>query len=99
LTITPTPDVPLTLSANFFTPPQILGMDVRVDSPGQVKITVFNIAGQKVKRILDQNLPAGLSQVTWDGTNDAGTTVGSGLYLVVIQAPGSKMVRKVIVLR
>ena len=76
-----------------------LGMDVKVDAAGEVKITVFNLLGQRVKRIVDQNMPAGLSRAYWDGTNDAGSLVASGLYFVVIQAPDDQMVRKVIVIR
>jgi flagellar hook assembly protein FlgD len=98
--VTPTPNVPLTLDDNFFTPPSMtLGMDVKVNTAGEVKISVFNLLGQRVKRIVDQNMPAGLSRASWDGTNDSGALVASGLYLVVIQAPDGQMVRKVIVIR
>jgi len=98
-TVTPTPDVALTLDANFFTPPAILGMDVRVNKPGEVKIEVFNILGEKVKTVLDQNLPSGLSRAFWSGANDGGSIVGNALYFVIIKTPDGQMVRKVILIR
>jgi hypothetical protein len=98
-TITPTPNVSLTLDSNFFTPPTPLGIDVRIDKPGEVRLEVFNLLGEKVKTVLDENLPAGLSHITWDGNNDSGAVVGNALYFVVIKSPDGQMVRKVILIR
>ncbi|HET9869801.1 MAG TPA: hypothetical protein VFR02_04825, partial [bacterium] len=98
-TVTPTPNVMLTLDSNYFSPPAPLGMDVRVGKPGGVKIVVYNILGERVRTILDANLPAGLTHLTWSGDNDRGDLVGNALYLILIQTPDGRMVRKVIVLR
>ena len=50
-----------------------------------VSIDVFNIAGQKVRTLVNQSKPAGTYRVIWDGRNDAGTTVATGVYLYRIQ--------------
>ncbi len=72
---------------------------VRVITPGQVKVDIFNIVGQKVKTVLDQSLPAGLNTTQWLGDNDGGNTVGNALYFVYIKCPDGQMVRKVILIR
>jgi len=97
---TPTPNQALTLDKNFFDPAQgRLGMDVRVNQAGGVKIMVFNIAGERVKLIEDDSRPAGQYRQYWDGTNDAGNTVGNSVYILLIQTPSGYSFRKVIVLR
>jgi hypothetical protein len=100
-TITPTPNVALYLDNNSFNPTTnpSLGMDVRVDVAGEVKIIVFNIAGQEVRKILDANLGVGNTRDYWDGRNNGGALVGNGLYFILIQTPSTKLIRKVIVLK
>jgi hypothetical protein len=98
--VTPTPETFLTLDQNFFDPvtqPGGLGMDVRVDVAGPVKVCVFNIAGEQVKKLVDQNEPAGTFRVYWDGHNKNGALVGNAVYFIVIDTPSGHQVRKVIV--
>jgi flagellar hook assembly protein FlgD len=86
------------LDANYFDPTvAALGMDVRVDKPGQVKVLVFNMTGELVEKLVDQTLSAGNYRFSWDGRNTGGSIVGSAVYFVVIQQPSGRMVRKVIV--
>jgi hypothetical protein len=100
VTSTPTPNTALYLDSNYFDPTkQPLGMDVRVDVAGQVKVLVFNIAGQEVEKIVDQALASGNYRFSWDGRNKAGDMVGNSVYFIVIQQPSGKLIRKVIVLK
>ncbi|MBD3291153.1 hypothetical protein GF337_20265, partial [candidate division KSB1 bacterium] len=48
--------------------------------------TVYNIRGEKVKTLLSKKMTEGYRYVTWDGTNRAGNSVASGLYLIRMQA-------------
>jgi hypothetical protein len=97
---TPTPAIALYLDYNSFNPTnQTLGMDVRVDVAGEVKVIVCNMAGTEVRKILDTNLGVGNSRAVWDGKNSSGGLVGNGVYFVLIQTPSTKLVQKVIVLR
>ena len=101
LSPTPTPNAPLYLDSNIFNPAggKSLGMDMRVDQGGQVKVTVFNIAGEKVKGLLDQFKSPGNYRISWDGHNDNGDLVGNAVYFIVIQTPSGAATRKVIVLK
>jgi hypothetical protein len=46
----------------------------------QVKIEVFNILGQRITTLLNEKVPAGWHIYQWNGTNNFGTTVASGIY-------------------
>jgi hypothetical protein len=100
ITPTPTPNVALYLDQNFFNPAQqSLGMDLRVDVPGEVKVIVYNIVGEEVVKLLDQYENAGNYRVYWNGQNSGNTVVGNAVYFVVVEQPSGHMVRKVIVLK
>ena len=45
-----------------------------------VSLKIYNIRGQLVRALLDASLPAGRYTVQWDGTNESGTIVASGVY-------------------
>jgi hypothetical protein len=100
LTATPTPNAALYLDENYFNPTKgPLGMDVRVDVAGEVKVVVFNIVGEEVDKLLDQNMSVGNYRVFWDGLNKNNALVGNAVYFVVVEQPSGNMVRKVIVLK
>jgi flagellar hook assembly protein FlgD len=45
------------------------------------KVAVFNVLGQRVKTLIDGDLPVGRHTVVWDGTDERGSSVASGVYL------------------
>ncbi len=101
VTNTPTPNVPMYLSENYFNPATgaTLGIDVLVAQGGEVKIVVFNMLAEEVDKLVDQNLNPSSYHFTWDGRNRYGDLVGNGVYLVVIEQPSGNFIRKVIVLK
>jgi hypothetical protein len=99
-TPTPTPNAALYLDENFFNPSsQTLGMESRVDVAGEVKILVYNMAGEEVEKLADQQVSPGNYRFSWDGRNKAGALVGNAVYFVIIQQPSGNTIKKVIVLR
>jgi flagellar hook assembly protein FlgD len=100
LTPTPTPNAALYLDQNFFNPNnQQLGMDLRVYIAGEVKVLVFNMAGEEVRKLKDEVMNLGNYRVYWDGKNKAGAVVGNAVYFVVVEQPSGNLIRKVIVLK
>ena len=81
---------------NPFNPTTIIPYQLRAQS--RVRLAVYNILGQKVRRLVDRLQPAGRFTAAWDGTNDAGAGVGAGLYLVRMQTEDGTSVRKMILL-
>ena len=72
---------------------------MRVDTAGQVKVMIFNIAGEEVVKLLDQYENVGNYRVFWDGHNTKGAEVGNAVYFVVIVQPSGHRVKQVIVLK
>jgi len=48
---------------------------------GFTELAVFNTAGQRVKTLVSDELVSGVHTVQWNGTNDAGERVASGIYI------------------
>ena len=48
---------------------------------GKVEITVYNLKGQKVKTLINETLESGNHSVIWEGTDENGKSVSSGIYL------------------
>jgi|GEM_PF-6670221 len=64
-----------------------------------VNLTVYNILGQPVKKLLDETRPAGKNEVSWDGRDDRGISVPSGVYLYKLSTLGEKQIRKMVLLK
>ena len=52
----------------------------RLGATGRARIDIFNLLGQRVRRLLDERRTPGLHKVRWSGTDDRGSPVSSGLY-------------------
>ena len=69
-------------------------------SDSQVKIRIFNINGQLVKTLVNRTLKPGPASVTWDGRDDRGRAVASGIYFYRLEAEGELVeVKKMILLQ
>ena len=66
---------------------------------GNVKLEIYNIKGQKVKTLLDCYMNSGRSEMIWNGRDDNGKPVGSGVYFYRLQTPAKSYVRKCMLLK
>ncbi|PCJ83427.1 MAG: hypothetical protein COA57_11375 [Flavobacteriales bacterium] len=57
-----------------------------IDSPSQVSVSVFNIYGSAVRNFPAKNHKAGDHSLEWDGKNDSGASLPSGVYFYTIHA-------------
>ena len=64
-----------------------------------VALTIYNIAGQVVKRLVDEVQEAGRYQVAWKGRDEQGRVVGSGVYLYRFEADGFERTRRLVLLK
>ena len=56
---------------------------------GYVRLTIYNLAGQKIRTLLDKELAAGIGYTTfWNGKDDAGRDVASGVYVAEMTGGG-----------
>ena len=65
----------------------------------QVRLELFNILGQKVATLVDKPHKPGLYQVQWDGKDDRGKTLSSGVYFYRIRAGEYIKSHKMVLLR
>jgi hypothetical protein len=64
-----------------------------------VQLAVFDVRGQRVRTLVDEALPAGFHEVTWQGRDDGGRTVSSGIYFYRLIAGGESRVAKMTLLK
>ncbi len=74
-------------------------MGFRVETPGRVRIWVYNQSGEEVAAILDQEMSPGAYRAAWNGRNSAGAMVGNALYFIRIETPSTQRVLRVLVLK
>ena len=89
------------LSQNYpnpFNPSTIISYDVP-DNNVPVSLIIYNIQGQEVKTLINSVQNAGRYKITWDGTNNLGERVSSGIYIYRLQANKFVGVKKLVLLK
>jgi hypothetical protein len=69
------------------------------DEPAAVSVKIYNVLGQQVRTLLDGPVAPGGRVVLWDGTDDAGTGLASGVYFARMAAGGYAQIRKIVMTR
>jgi hypothetical protein len=64
-----------------------------------VELTIFNLLGQKIRTLVNSRQPAGKYQIQWDGRDNAGRKMASGIYLYRIKAGESIQIKKMILMK
>jgi enediyne biosynthesis protein E4 len=69
----------------------------RLPQKGRAKLTIYSIAGQLVRQLVNEVQPAGRYQIRWDGTDEKGRRVSSAVYLAKLQVgDNAGEIRKVV---
>ena len=74
-------------------------IEYQLQSRDAVELIIFNQLGQRVKTVVNETQRAGLHQARWDGRNESGESVASGLYLYRLKVADFTLVRKMVLLR
>ncbi len=82
---------------NPFNPETII--KYQITSPSAVSLKIYNLRGQLVRTLVDAVQNAGNYEILWDGRDDFGNEVASGVYLYRLQADESMAVKKLTLLR
>jgi hypothetical protein len=91
---TPAPETPpaarlgVAWSPNPFNPTVTLRLAVPGAVAAHVRVDVFDARGRLVRRLVDGMLPAGSANRIWDGRDDAGHALPSGVYVYRVDAAG-----------
>ena len=86
---------------NPFNPITNIKFSLKADS--KVSLRIYNIRGQIVKTLVHDNIPAGHHSVVWNGTDESGKSVTSGVYFNSFEAADDEKdytsVKKIILLK
>jgi flagellar hook assembly protein FlgD len=67
--------------------------------PTNARLAIYNASGALVRTLLNGNLNAGAQRIQWNGTNDSGAPVASGVYFYRISADKETSTKKLLLLR
>ena len=80
---------------NPFNPQTWIPLTVPADT-GPVRVTVHSVLGQPIRTLVSGRLTPGYHAVPWDGLDEAGQAVSSGMYLCRLEAAGWSVARKMV---
>jgi len=64
-----------------------------------VVLKIYNVAGQEIKTLVNEKQSAGPQKVVWDGSDNSGQQVASGIYLYKLHAGDQTQTKKMILLK
>lgn len=94
--------VPLTFELlqnypNPFNP--VTTIEYSLPKRSKVTLEIYNLLGQRVRTLIDESKPAGSRSVQWDGRNDEGISMSSGMYFYKLRAGEFSKTRKMLLVR
>ncbi len=70
-----------------------------IESSSIVNLTIYDVAGRRVRELVNESQERGAYQVVWDGANDTGATVSSGVYFYKLVAGSFTDTKKMTILK
>jgi hypothetical protein len=97
----PIPQPDFFLRATAYPNPLNPSTIVRIDLPSRtlVRADIYDCSGRLIKKIWHGVLPQGRSTLAWNGRNDRGSRVASGVYFLAIQSRGYRKTIKLVVVK
>lgn len=93
-----TAKIELSNHPNPFNPSTTIGYSIQNDS--KVDLTIFNIKGQRIKTLVNNNFTKGFHSVIWNGNDETGKAVSSGIYYYKLKINGkTEAVKKCVLLK
>ncbi|MFQ6115957.1 MAG: T9SS type A sorting domain-containing protein, partial [bacterium] len=74
-------------------------IEYSLPTPGRVTLDIYSLLGQKVRALVDDYQKAGVYKVQWDGKDDLGRNLATGVYFYRIHSGGFVQSRKLVLLR
>jgi hypothetical protein len=96
---TPPPDrfVLYQNAPNPFNPTTAIRFDTARE--GNVELRIYDGSGKLIRTLVDRHLPATNHEVTWDGRDDRGAAVASGVYFYRLVAADQRAIKKMVLLK
>lgn len=74
-------------------------INFRISETGNVSIKIYNVLGKEIKQLLQENLSSGEHNIQWDGKDNLGITLPSGVYFIQMIAGSYQKTIKTILLK
>ncbi|MFZ0391259.1 MAG: YCF48-related protein, partial [Calditrichia bacterium] len=74
-------------------------IEFRLPFGSETELTIYNTAGQQVKKLHSGYLPTGIHQFIWDGTNKQGRPVSSGVYFYRLKTARGSQCRRMLLMK
>jgi hypothetical protein len=74
-------------------------IDFALPRSGHAVLEVFNVVGQKIRTLVDGELPAGAHSAVWDGRTSSGQLVGSGIYFYRLKSHDFSDIKRAVFLK
>ena len=71
----------------------------RLPTATDARLAIYNARGQIVQQLIDTHASAGYHEVIWDGRDDRGRVLASGLYFYRLQTPQGALTRRLVLLK
>ncbi len=84
---------------NPFNPTTTIQFSIASKVPTNVRLTVYNVLGQKVKTLVDDYRSQGTYRVIWDGRNEGGNMAASGVYFYMLKTDSFIQTKKMLLLK
>ena len=82
---------------NPFNPSTVISFSLPSDD--RAEIAIYNVTGQRVRLLVSTEMKAGMHDVSWDGRNDAGNSLPSGIYFYRMRTSSFNEVKKLIMIK
>jgi len=74
-------------------------MSYNLGRAGHVRLSIYDASGRLVRVVVDEKRTVGLHRIDWDGRNESGQMVSSGVYFSRLEGPSVDMVGKMVLLK
>jgi len=76
-----------------------LQVEYSLRTPGRVDLSIYDVVGRLVKRVVNDRQPAGVYRAAWDGRDQTGRLSGSGVYFLRLNTPERVKTKRLVVVR
>lgn len=74
-------------------------IDFQIPATGNVKLSIYNMLGQEVRSLVNEIKPAGVHQVAWDGRDNQGFMLSSGMYFYKLEVSEQSQIRRLVLMK
>ena len=73
--------------------------DIQIPQDDRVRVTIYNLLGEKVREIENRQLPAGQYRYEWQGNDDMGDPAPAGTYFIRFESSDVQLTRRLVLIR